>query len=67
MGMKATSQGKLVGRLSLWLAKLGLLSSVGIHIEQESSMNTKVIMAKFKVVSTELKSDTLWISAKRLT
>jgi hypothetical protein len=66
MEMKATSQGKLVGLLWLWLARLGLRSSVGIHIEQESNMSTKVTTAKFKVVSTELKSDTLWISAKRL-
>jgi hypothetical protein len=66
MEMKATSQGKLVARLWLLLAKLGLQLSVGIHIEREFNMSTKVTTAKFKVVSTELKSDTLWILAKRL-
>jgi hypothetical protein len=65
MEMKATSQGKLVGQLWLLLAKLGLRLSVGIHIVREFSMNTKATTARFTVVSTELKSDTLWILAKR--
>ena len=67
MAMKATSTVPLVARLSLWLAKLGLLWYVDIRTGQGYNMNTQGTTGRFVIVSTELRSDTLWILAKRPT